>query len=203
MAIQKKRIKDFEDYYIYSDGRVQNCNTGHFLKYTTDNNGYLKVRLYKDKHQHTLSVHRLVALAFLPNPNNYPQVNHKDENKHNNDISNLEWCTVKYNANYGMRNERIREKLKQNAVLPDNRIKVNMYTLDGIFVRQFDSLKEAKIFLNKPITEAHISQCCNGIRKTAYGYKWIKASEDNGNNGGDYYSCCTENSAEANPNKEM
>lgn len=203
MATQKKRIKDFENYYIYSDGRVQNCNTNHFLKYTSDKRGYLKVRLYKDKHQYTFLVHRLVALAFLPNPNNYPQVNHKDENKHNNDISNLEWCTVKYNANYGTRNERIREKLKQNAILPDNRIKVNMYTLDGIFVRQFNSLKEAKIFLNKPITEAHISQCCNGIRKTAYGYKWIKASEDNGDNGGDYYSCFTKDSAEAVTNEEV
>ena len=113
MATQKKKIKDFENYYIYSDGRVQNCNTNHFLKYTSDKSGYLKVRLYKDKHQHTLLVHRLVALAFLPNPNNYPQVNHKDENKHNNDVSNLEWCTVKYNANYGTRNERIQKQLKQ------------------------------------------------------------------------------------------
>ena len=90
MATQKKKIKDFENYYIYSDGRVQNCNTNHFLKYTSDKSGYLKVRLYKDKHQHTLLVHRLVALAFLPNPNNYPQVNHKDENKNNNDVANLE-----------------------------------------------------------------------------------------------------------------
>lgn len=58
MTIQKKKIKDFENYYIYSDGRVQNCNTNHFLKYTSDKSGYLKVRLYKDKHQHTLLVHR-------------------------------------------------------------------------------------------------------------------------------------------------
>ena len=203
MTIQKKRIKDFENYYIYSDGRVQNSNTNRFLKYTPDRSGYLKVRLYKDKHQHIFMVHRLVALAFLPNPNNYPQVNHKDENKHNNDVSNLEWCTIKYNANYGMRNERIREKLKQNAILPDNRIKVNMYTLDGIFVRQFDSLKEAKIFLNKPITEAHISQCCNGTRKTAYGYKWVKASEDNGDNGGGFYSCYTQDSAETVSDEEV
>ena len=200
MAVQKKKIKDFENYYIYSDGRVQNCNTNHFLKYTSDKNGYLKVRLYKDKYQHTLLVHRLVALTFLSNPDNYPQVNHKDENKHNNDVSNLEWCTVKYNANYGTRNERIQKQLKQNATLPDNRKKVNMYTLDGTFIRQFDSLKEAKIFLNKPITEAHISQCCNGIRKTAYGYKWIKASECNG---GDYYSYCSKNSTETVSNQKM
>ena len=200
MATQKKKIKDFENYYIYSDGRVQNCSTNHFLKYTSDKSGYLKVRLYKDKHQHTLLVHRLVALAFLPNPNNYPQVNHKDENKHNNDVSNLEWCTVKYNANYGTRNERIQKQLKQNAILPDNRKKVNMYTLDGNFIRQFDSLKEAKIFLNKPITEAHISQCCNGIRKTAYGYKWAKDSECNG---GDYYSYCSQNSTETVSNQKV
>ena len=193
-------FKDFENYYIYSDGRVQNCSTNHFLKYTSDKSGYLKVRLYKDKHQHTLLVHRLVALAFLPNPNNYPQVNHKDENKHNNDVSNLEWCTVKYNANYGTRNERIQKQLKQNAILPDNRKKVNMYTLDGNFIRQFDSLKEAKIFLNKPITEAHISQCCNGIRKTAYGYKWAKDSECNG---GDYYSYCSQNSTETVSNQKV
>lgn len=200
MAVQKKKIKDFENYYIYSDGRVQNCNTNHFLKYTSDKSGYLKVRLYKDKHQHTLLVHRLVALAFLPNPDNYPQVNHKDENKHNNDVSNLEWCTVKYNANYGTRNELIQKQLKQNTTLPDNRKKVNMYTLDGVFIRQFNSLKEAKIFLNKPVTEAHISQCCNGIRKTAYGYKWAKDSECNG---GDYYSYCSQNSTEAISNQKV
>ena len=75
-----------------------------------------------------------------------------------------------------------------------------MYTLDGVFIRQFNSLKEAKIFLNKPVTEAHISQCCNGIRKTAYGYKWAKDSECNG---GDYYSYCSKDTTETISNQKV
>ena len=68
--------------------------------------GYMKVNLYKDKTVKGMLVHRLVAYAFLDNPNEYTQVNHKDENKHNNRVDNLEWCNAKYNMNYGTRNLR-------------------------------------------------------------------------------------------------
>ena len=69
-------------------------------------NGYHKVVLYKNNKRTTLGLHQLLALTFIPNPRNFPQVNHKDENKLNNSLNNLEWCTAKYNCNYGTRTKR-------------------------------------------------------------------------------------------------
>lgn len=77
-------------------------------KQQTDKDGYSRVMLYGTKpYKKFVPVHRLVATAFIPNPYNYSQINHKDENKKNNNITNLEWCTCKYNNNYGTRNDRI------------------------------------------------------------------------------------------------
>ena len=73
---------------------------------------YSKITLSKDSMVKTYDVHRLVAKAFIPNPNNYQQVNHKNENGCDNRVDNLEWCTAKYNANYGTRNKRVGDKLK-------------------------------------------------------------------------------------------
>lgn len=77
-------------------------------KQQVDKYGYKRVMLYgKKPFKKFVPVHRLVAVAFIPNPNNYPQINHRDENRQNNDVSNLEWCTCEYNNNYGNRNERL------------------------------------------------------------------------------------------------
>ena len=73
------------------------------MKPRIDKNGYLRLGLFKNKKQKHFNIHRLVAQAFIPNPNNYPVVNHKDENKQNNCITNLEWCNTEYNNNYGNR----------------------------------------------------------------------------------------------------
>ena len=85
---------------------------GRLLKLLKDSNGYFYVNLSKDGVNKHASVHRLVALAFIPNLNNLPQVNHKDENKENNRIDNLEWCTHEYNQNYGTKKERTSKKMK-------------------------------------------------------------------------------------------
>lgn len=80
------------------------------LKTYLDKDGYVKVILCKNNKTHFLSVHRLLAEVFIPNPFNYEQINHKDENKKNNNLTNLEWCTCKYNINYGTRTKRAMEK---------------------------------------------------------------------------------------------
>lgn len=92
---------------IYSYPRKGNFGRNHFLKFRVDKGGYLRVLLSKNSKSKEMLVHRLVAKAFLPNPHNLPEVNHKDENTKNNNVSNLEWCTSKYNSNYGTRNKRM------------------------------------------------------------------------------------------------
>lgn len=116
-----KDIKGYEGFYQVSNlGRVkslakyQKGNGGSIfwrketiLKPANSGRGYLMVVLIKNKKRKSYILHRLVADAFIPNPYNLPQVNHKDENKTNNVVSNLEWCDNKYNSNYGTRNIRI------------------------------------------------------------------------------------------------
>ena len=88
---------------------------GKILKQCTDKYGYLRVNLYNNHcHRKFVPVHRLVAEAFIPNPDNLPQINHKDEDKTNNCVENLEWCDDTYNCNYGTRNERIGDSNTNN-----------------------------------------------------------------------------------------
>ena len=111
-----KDVVGYEQFYQVSNkGRIRRKKDNFVYKPRTFTNGYKSVLLYKDgKWSRTGGkselVHRLVALAFIPNPNNYPQVNHKDENKSNNFVDNLEWCTRKYNNNYGTAKARMMEK---------------------------------------------------------------------------------------------
>lgn len=124
--------------------------------------GYKKVKLRaKDGTTKMVSIHRLVANAFIPNPDNLPQVNHKDENKTNNTVSNLEWCTAKYNSNYGTGIKRCSEaKYKRIAQI----------SLDGSFVKEWNSMKE--IVQTLGLSYSRISQACNGITKVSNGYIW-------------------------------
>ena len=94
---------DFDDKYIVtSDGRVISVFTGYELHQGTHRDGYKYVCITDKFHkQHYLMVHRLVAISFIPNPNNYPIINHKDQNPANNNVNNLEWCTYTYNSTYG------------------------------------------------------------------------------------------------------
>lgn len=89
-------------YTLYEDGSVYNEDNGKWIKGTTitKNNRYVKIHLGADKVSKFVPLHRLVATAFIPNPNNLPQVNHIDGNRYNNSASNLEWCTAKHNINH-------------------------------------------------------------------------------------------------------
>lgn len=112
-----KDIKGYEGKYQVSNlGRIKVLNykrsgQEHIMA-TKNNKGYCEIRLAKDGKRKDFIVHRLVAQAFIPNPNNLPQVNHIDENKTNNCVNNLEWCTQAYNNSYGTRLERVSATLK-------------------------------------------------------------------------------------------
>ena len=184
-------IKGFENFYQISNyGRIKSLEridkSNHLvkekiLKLKTDKYGYLQAALCKDGKMKHIAVHRLVAMAFIPNPNNYPQCNHIDENKKNNYVQNLEWCTVKYNINFGTRNERTAQALKGRIVSEKTRKKIG--EVHSKPVLQLDK-KTEEIIAEFPSTyeverklgfcHNSISQCC--LKKphynTAYGFKW-------------------------------
>lgn len=122
MVEKWKKIADCSNYEVSSNGNIRNITTGHILKPYLGGAGYLYVRINKKKRL----VHRLVAQAFIPNPNNYPQINHKDEIKTNNDMENLEWCTQSYNNNYGTRRDKISEANKKRVVSDQTRQKMSI-----------------------------------------------------------------------------
>jgi hypothetical protein len=113
-----KDISGYEGLYQVSNtGKVRSLNYRHtgktkVMKPSTNKLGYKCVNLCKDGKRKIYFIHRLVALAFIPNPNNYPIINHKDENPSNNAVWNLEWCTYEYNNNYGNRNKKLSEAIK-------------------------------------------------------------------------------------------
>ena len=128
---------------------------------------YKKVSLWKNNKGKAFLVHRLVAIAFIENPDNLPEVNHKDENGCNNSVDNLEWCTHNYNYNYGTRKKRISDKMRGR---PIGEQPVLQYTKEGVFVCRYDSaLKAAEAIKGD---NSAICRCANGKSKTSYGYKW-------------------------------
>ena len=132
------------------------------LKPYNNGKGYLLVDLRNNnKPRKTISVHRIVAQAFLPNPNNLPQVNHKDENKKNNRVSNLEFCDAKFNINYGTCIERIAKALSKS---------VFQFDKNGKFISEYPSAMDAE--RKTGIYNGHIGQVCNGIRKSAGNFVW-------------------------------
>ena len=151
-----KDIKDYEGHYQVSNlSRVKSIKFGkeRILKPVTDRHGYSIVGLWKNNKQKTYKVHRLVAEAFIPNPYNLPQVNHKDENPLNNNVNNLEWCNSKYNCNFGTRIERI-TKRRSKTVL--------QYDLEGNFIREWKSTAECG---RNGFNQAHVAACCQGKLK--------------------------------------
>ena len=161
---------------VRSVDRIDNNNRKRFGRILTQelgNTGYYRVHLCKNNIRKHTSVHRLVAQAFIPNPYNLPQVNHKDECYTNNCITNLEWCYTKYNVNYGTAIQRKKIKMKNH---PSHSKKVDRYDLDGNYIDSWPSTKEIERVLGIPNT--HISACCIGKKhhKTAGGFKFKYAS---------------------------
>ena len=157
-------IKCYKGLYQVSDkGRVRSMKfrKERILKLSRDKNGYLKVGLCNNGEQKMYMVHRLVAQTFTPNPQNLTEVNHKDENKENNSVQNLEWCDRKYNCNYGTRIKKISEKCSKPVL---------QFTKDGEFVKEWKSTNDVQ--RNLGYFGTYISSCCNGKCKSAYNYIW-------------------------------
>lgn len=149
-------------YSIDKVGNVYSHYSKRLLKPKIDKDGYKEVALSRNGKTKYFRVHRLVAITFIPNPNNYPLVNHKDENKANNAINNLEWCTTKYNDNYGSRNLKISQTKQTRPVLQiDDR---------GNTVAQYRGVKEA--MKKTGVNRNSIREVIRGNRKTAGGYVW-------------------------------
>lgn len=142
--------------------------------------GYCKVTLYIDRKPNYCLVHRLVAQAFLPNPNNCPQVNHKNGIKTDNRVENLEWCSEKYNNNFGKHNQNISNSLKGKAKSEDHILKIiesrnrspvfQIDMKDGVILEEYRSMREAE--RSTGIFESNISQCCKGRTRSAGGFRW-------------------------------
>lgn len=105
-------IEEFPQYSVSDLGRVKNNLTQYILVGGKDKDGYRQVTLSIGKKQYNRRICRLVAIAFIPSPNNLPQVNHKDEDKENDWVGNLEWCTCFYNNNYGSRTQSTRKSVQ-------------------------------------------------------------------------------------------
>lgn len=166
-----KTIEGYEQYSVSDSGEVRNNITGKILKQTIDKDGYYMVTLHNSDSgkKRWVGVGRLVAEEFIPNPNNYSQVNHKDEDKSNNSVENLEWCTASYNTNYGTRNSRCAAKMgKMVYQFKDNE-------LVGIW----QSTKIAGRFCS--ISPTNIADCARGLKNSAGGYKWSYVQPLNNN----------------------
>lgn len=153
-----KDIPEYDGLYaITENGEVWSHRNKSFLVLKTSKSGYKECALHKCGKVKWFLVHRLVALAFIDNPNGLPCVNHKDENKGNNTVSNLEWCTYKYNSNYGT--AKYRSAIAKS--LPVLCVETN---------EVFKSVADASNWCGSYTT--NISKCCSGKRHTAGGYHW-------------------------------
>lgn len=174
MIEEWRDIEGYEGLYqVSSHGRVKSLpravDNGYNVRHikekmiatTISKSGYVNVTLSKDGKITRFRLHRLVATAFIQNVNGLFEVNHKDENKQNNHVANLEWCDRFYNCNHGTRNERIGKNFSKA---------VAQYSLDGVLLNTYPSASDAERYLG--VHGGHVSSCCCGKRETAYGYIW-------------------------------
>ena len=161
-----KIISNFPNYLISKDGQCYSTKTNRIRKIEINESGYCRIKLMNgtSKEGDKFYVHQLVAQAYIPNPNNYDQVNHKDFDKHNNNVDNLEWCNLPMNMQHNADNKpETSRKVIQFDPLDINKI-----------IGTFDSIKEASIVTK--INNTSIIHCCSEKYKTAGGYKWKYAN---------------------------
>jgi len=185
-----KDIEGYEDLYQVSNiGRVRSldrdvpyrCGSFRHIKgvikkpYYNTVNGYVYVHLQKEGKDKSCSIHRLVASAFIPNPDSKAEVNHIDFDKTNNHVENLEWTSPKENTGWNKTNERLvaAEQRRIANSVEVNRVEVNQYNKNGKFIKTWWSIKLAGKTLK--ISPSCIAGCCRGERQTAGGYLWKRA----------------------------
>ena len=159
-------------YKVSNTGKIYSLVKNKIMKNKNTKAGYLVMGLTKNKKSETFYVHRIVASMFLENPHNYEQVNHKDEDKTNNNIENLEWCSSDYNANYGTRNEKVSESRKKYSHDKNPRAK-KVICIETEQV--FGCIKDAGEYYG--INKQGINNCCKGKQLTAAGYHWMYYEE--------------------------
>lgn len=157
------RVKSVDRTIIKKNGISQHFKSKIISVWISD---YIYVWLSKNGKGKTYAIHNLVAKAFLPNAKNELCVNHKDENKHNNNVNNLEWCNYIYNNNYNFKSKKIGEKLRNGRLAK----KVLQYDLEGNLIKKWPSIQEIERKLG--YKNQCISGCCLGKQKTSYGYRW-------------------------------
>lgn len=173
-----KNIKGYENLYQVSNyGRIKSLKKHSIfnnrtyptkiLKCHINTKKYLDVELCKFNKSHRYRIHRLVAEAFIPNPDNKPQVNHIDCNKSNNKMNNLEWCNNSENQQHAFKNGLNTRKKYGDSPRAK---KINQYNLNGDFIKTWDSIIRIKDECG--YCDGFISQCCKGKYKQAYGYIW-------------------------------
>lgn len=175
-------VLGYEKFYLVNEnGEVYSIKNKKKLKPNITKNGYATVQLFKNGKGKRVLIHRIVAQAFIPNLNNYLQVNHKDEDKLNNKADNLEWCNAKYNMNYGkgaqtrhskINYKKISEKMKVSQISDgnNNATPVLQFDKSGNFIKRFNCEIDAIRELNAKSN--HIPEVCKGKMKSFYGYIW-------------------------------
>ena len=173
MEEEWKSIENYPYYEVSNLGNVRSYrdrtvirNIPHILSPRIDHRGYYFVNLYDANHKmKSIKLHRIVATAFIPNSDNLPQVNHKDENKLNNNVNNLEWCTSKYNVNYGTGHIKSCITRRKCCVRP-----VLCYDLQNNFIAEYFSVSEAARNLN--LCVSCVSKCALGKQNYTGKYKF-------------------------------
>jgi len=154
-----KEIEEFPNYKISNTGKVYSINIDK-IKGTRFKNGYELVRLSKNDKIYERFVARLVAIAFIPNPENKKEVNHIDEIKSNNMVTNLEWSTPKENVNHGTRNTRVRKKIGYPVV---------QKTMEGEIIKIYESINQTQQF---GFSFSQVAKVCRGLYTHHKNFKW-------------------------------